>query len=260
MVKITKRYSTTNTTEAKNRKIEWLVIHYTAGTSSKAGNALNTADWFGSPEAKASADFICDDATIIQTNPDIKNRYCWAVGGSKYTSMTTSQGGKYYGKCTNRNSISIEMCSNKKDKSTLNATDKDWFLTAETVSNALELARYLMDLYSIDINHVIMHHHVTGKICPQPWTLEESYLSGWDNFIKQLKDNAPQKADTAFKVKVKAKSLNVRNGAGTKYKVNEAITDKGVYTIVATKKVKKSTWGKLKSGAGWINLKYTKRL
>lgn len=44
--------------------------------------------------------------------------------------------------------------------------------------------------------------------------------------------------------------------AGVKYKVNGAITDKGVYTIVD----QSNGWGKLKSGAGWINLKYTKRV
>ena len=57
----------------------------------------------------------------------------WAVGGKKYTSMTTSEGGKYYGICTNSNSISIEMCSNKLNTKKLGATDTDWYLTEATI-------------------------------------------------------------------------------------------------------------------------------
>lgn len=63
-------------------------------------------------------------------------------------------------------------------------------------------------------------------------------------------------ASTAYKVRVTVDALNVRAGAGTSYKVNTVIRDKGIYTIVETK----SGWGKLKSGAGWICLDYTKRV
>ncbi|WP_282097722.1 hypothetical protein [Streptococcus sp. NLN64] len=34
----------------------------------------------------------------------------------------------------------------------------------------------------------------------------------------------------------------------------------GVYTITETKSADGYEWGKLKSGAGWIALKYTKRM
>lgn len=49
--------------------------------------------------------------------------------------------------------------------------------------------------------------------------------------------------------RVNVDELNIRNGAGTSYKVVGAIKDKGTYTIVEMN----GTWGKLKSGAGWIN-------
>ena len=66
-----------------------------------------------------------------------------------------------------------------------------------------------------------------------------------------------------FKVRVLADSLNIREGAGAKYAVSGAIKDKGVYTIVDTAKASDGgTWGKLKSGAGWINIstKYVKKI
>ena len=62
--------------------------------------------------------------------------------------------------------------------------------------------------------------------------------------------------ESTFKVKVTADALNIRAGAGTGYKITGCIRDKGCYTITETS----GNWGKLKSGAGWISLKYTKRL
>ena len=74
--------------------------------------------------------------------------------------------------------------------------------------------------------------------------------------IEQKPVNMP-KPDTSYKVKVTANCLNIRAGAGTKYKVVGTITDHGVYTIVETN----GNWGKLKSGKGFIYLKgYTKKV
>jgi len=64
-----------------------------------------------------------------------------------------------------------------------------------------------------------------------------------------------------YMVKVTTAVLNIRKGAGTNYGTNGAIRDMGVYTIVAEatgQGAKK--WGKLKSGAGWISLDYTKKV
>ena len=58
-------------------------------------------------------------------------------------------------------------------------------------------------------------------------------------------------------VKVIVPILNIRSGPGsTGYAVVGKITDRGVYTIIDTK----DNWGKLKSGAGWIYLPYTKKV
>lgn len=58
-----------------------------------------------------------------------------------------------------------------------------------------------------------------------------------------------------YTVRVTANVLNVRSGPGTRYKVTTSIKKNEVYTIVE----EKNGWGKLKSGAGWISLKYTKK-
>lgn len=78
------------------------------------------------------------------------------------------------------------------------------------------------------------------------WVLEQDVLSA----------SATVAPSTSYKVKVTTDYLNVRSGAGMNYEIVSAIKDFGVYTIVATS----GEWGKLKSGAGWINLAYTKRV
>ena len=74
--------------------------------------------------------------------------------------------------------------------------------------------------------------------------------------------NAGQIAPTVtvastYKVKVTAeKKLNVRSGPSTKYAIITQVVNGGIFTIVE----EKEGWGKLKSGAGWIDLSYTERI
>ena len=60
----------------------------------------------------------------------------------------------------------------------------------------------------------------------------------------------------SYKVKINTAVLNVRTGAGTSYKAVSVVKKNEVYTIVD----EKNGWGKLKSGAGWIKLSYTKKV
>lgn len=64
------------------------------------------------------------------------------------------------------------------------------------------------------------------------------------------------KKEEEFKVKVTANALNVRSGPGTNHVIKTVIRDKGIYVITETS----GSWGKLKSGAGWISLNYCRRL
>ena len=69
-------------------------------------------------------------------------------------------------------------------------------------------------------------------------------------------DKKPEAAAKgAYLVKITASALNVRAGAGMAHKINAVVRAGEVYTIIE----EKSGWGKLKSGAGWICLKYTEK-
>ena len=56
-----------------------------------------------------------------------------------------------------------------------------------------------------------------------------------------------------YTVKITTTVLNVRQGAGTNYPITTKVREGEIYTIVE----EDNGWGKLKSGAGWISLKYT---
>lgn len=183
-IKIIQKNSTANTTYSKNRPIKYIVIHYTAGTSSKPGNAVANAEWFGKTEAQASADFVVDDDNIVQINGDIKNRYCWAVGGSKYN----TKGGSLYGTAKNQNCISIEVCSTNSSGKITYPNDSRYTFTEKVIDRAVELTNYLMEKYSIDINHVIRHYDVNGKECPgiYGWNADSGSEEKWKAFKKRL--------------------------------------------------------------------------
>lgn len=62
--------------------------------------------------------------------------------------------------------------------------------------------------------------------------------------------------NSSFLVKIDTDVLNVRNGASIDYKINTTVKKGEVFTIIETV----GDWGRLKSGAGFINLKYTKKI
>lgn len=83
---------------------------------------------------------------------------------------------------------------------------------------------------------------------------------------KDESDNKKDESDKevagkSYLVKVTADALRIRNTpALLSNNIVGVIRDKGVYTIVDEKAADNHKWGKLKSGAGWIALEYTKKL
>lgn len=70
--------------------------------------------------------------------------------------------------------------------------------------------------------------------------------------------NTKSEGNNTFMVKVIVDALNIRRGPGVNNSIVGCITDKGAYTIVDVN----GSWGRLKSGAGWINTSsaYCKRI
>lgn len=151
--------------------IKYIVVHYTANDGdTDEGNA----NYFQNHLVRASAHYFVDDDSATQSVPD--NYVAWAVGGTRYSNHLQTGGGKFYGLCTNNNSISVELCDTVKNGS--------YGFTEDTMSNAIELIKRLMKLYHIDINRVIRHFDVTGKNCPAPFIDS----TAWKSFKARLEE------------------------------------------------------------------------
>ena len=71
---------------------------------------------------------------------------------------------------------------------------------------------------------------------------------------------AASPASSGYLVRVTAATLNVRADHSAASKVKTTVRKGEVYTIVAEFNNAGTVWGKLKSGAGWIALKYTEKV
>lgn len=108
---------------------------------------------------------------------------------------------------------------------------------------------------------ISVHRWFAAKSCPGDYIYSRLGTLAKE-VTKQLTKAAtvkPAKKPTVTKkhylVKVATDALNIRRGPSTKYSVAGVIRDRGVYTIVETR----GSWGKLKSGAGWISLDWVKK-
>lgn len=84
---------------------------------------------------------------------------------------------------------------------------------------------------------------------------------GNDEWVTLSKSDSKPDVFKPYIVRITANILNIRDGAGTNYRVNGTIRDRGKYTIVAESNGPgASKWGKLKSGVGWISLDFTEKV
>ena len=229
-IKINKKISKYNHYDMDNRKIKYIVIHWVGAASS----AKNNADYFYSADRSASAHYFVDDKEIWQSVLD-KNA-AWAVGGGPLdqASPYAKYGKKYFNKCTNSNSISIEMCCKKNSQGKL-------YITDETIELTAELVQMLQKKYSISDKNVIRHFDVNGKLCPGTHIEELK----WEKLHSKL-------VGYYFKVRTKGELIARENYTLTSKKTRNLEKDK-VYGIIKTKKAGIVLRGKLVKG-DWISL------
>lgn len=168
---INKLISNYNFNASTENRIKYIVIHYVGAL----GDAKANATYYASGNKNASAHYFVGHAGDIWQSVEDRN-IAWHCGASIYK----------HSECRNTNSIAVEMCVKKKNTSTLNATDKDWYFENTTVDSTIELVKDLMSKYNIDINHVVRHYDVTGKVCPNPYVYNEN---AWNNFRASISKN-----------------------------------------------------------------------
>ena len=143
--------------------VKYIVFHYTGNSNDTAeGNAR----YFKySNERQAGAHFfISRNGDIVRSIP--MTRTAWSVGGNKLN----NDGGKYFGKCTNYNSVSIEFCD---------ILEKD--VSKEQIESAKKLIAYIRSKCK-NVEHIIRHYDVTGKLCPARYIDDNK----WHDLRKKL--------------------------------------------------------------------------
>lgn len=207
------------------KKIDKIFLHHMAGnlTVKQCGNVFKTRE--------ASAHYGVNGKNIGCYVDESDT--AWHCGNYKY----------------NQRSIGIELANDQ------GASGK-WHVPDKTIETAIQLIADICKRNGIKkINYtgdlkgnLCMHCWVASTACPGPY-LKGKFQYIADEVNKLLGNGVP------FLVKVKISDLYIRKGPGTNYR-KKGFIKPGAYTIIETK----GEWGKLKSGAGWICLRYANRI
>ena len=123
-------------------------------------------------------------------------------------------------------------------------------LGAEPMPEAeLELVKNLMNETGIPSDAVYRHYDICSKNCPS----QIQKRGDWERFqrlIRETEDGSEKSEYNPGIYRVTDPALNIRTGPGVEYPVVGVIKDQGSYTIT---EIRNKSWGRLLSGAGWIN-------
>lgn len=140
-----------------------------------------------------------------------------------------------------------------------NALGPNWTVSDKSMASLIDLCVDICKRNGIQrlnftgdkTGNLTMHCYFKSTLCPGPYLKSKfPYIASEVN--KRL---CAEAAPEPFIVQITASSLNVRKGPGTSYAVAQTVSKGQSFTIVQ----QQGGWGKLKSGAGWISLKYTAR-
>ena len=139
----------------QTRKIDGIVVHYTANPGSTAMENRNYFEGLkDSHETQASSNFIVGlDGEIVQCVPT------WEVA--------------YASNSRNIDTVSIECCH----------PDETGKFNDATYRSMVQLCAWLCLKFGLDENDVIRHYDVTGKICPKYFVEHED---AWEQFRSDI--------------------------------------------------------------------------
>lgn len=220
MLPIKQMLTKVNKTVKRNKKNQYIVIHWVGAVSS----AYNNARYFRDTYRGASAHYFVDNSNIYQVVKDSDS--AWHCGGKKY----------YHKKCRNSNSIGVEMCLTSKNT-----------ISAKTIQNTAELVQYLMKKYKIPAENILRHYDITHKLCPAPYVDEEK----WKELKKKLvgKQNKVQQYIRIISIGNDGKGLAVRKKPDWNAEPIMYLKRVGdVYSVVRKVKVGNGYMYQLKSG------------
>ena len=230
-----------NKTSPRNHKIDTISIHCVVGQFT-AKEILNMSHFIKyNPTKGASCNYAVGRDGSIGLGVDEKDR-----------SWCTSS------KSNDHRAITIEVASGLKHP--YEVTDKAYSALIDLLvdickRNDIKELKWKGDkslIGQVDKQNMTVHRWFVNKDCPG-----EYLYSRHGAIAKSVNSRlAGVCGSTPYKVKIDIPDLNIRKGPGVCYDKTGKVTGKGVFTIVE----ERSGWGKLKSGSGWISLKYVTKI
>lgn len=148
--------------------------------------------------------------------------------------------------------ITIEVSNNK--------MGGKWTISNASWKSLIKLCVDICKRYNFKLKYdgtkygsLTRHNMYANTDCPGPY-LQSKFPELVKEVNKQLENKEEKKTFKKYYIKVTANVLNVREGAGTQYKVVKTIK-KGEKWLIRDEK---NGWGKIR--IGWIKLSYTRKV
>ena len=192
--------------------------------------------------------------------------------GKVYQCLPWDYRGIHAGGVANNTHIGVEMtepnCIKYTSGSSFICSDIDKARTQVkgTYKTAVELFAYLCEKFNLDpltdiVSHAEAHAKGMASNHGDPSHLwRQLGLDYTMDTFRQAVKSSMRAINKPFKVRVSISNLNIRKGPGWRKYDSVGLCPIGVYTITETKVADGFTWGRLKSGTGWIALEYATRL
>ena len=164
---LAKKISYDSTKKRSKKDVKYIVIHFTGNSNDTAEN--NAKFYATGNKRVAGAHFFVGPKGAVWKSVNM-NRTAWAVGGDQRSGKSGEA--QYYGKCTNYNSVSIELCSYTKG-----------YPTDKQVKATKKLVKYIRK-YCPNAKTIIRHWDVNGKECPGPMVGKDNAM--WKKFKKEI--------------------------------------------------------------------------
>lgn len=273
--------------------VKYIIIHYTGNNTD---SAKNNAIYFNGGNRNASAHYFVDDVSIYQVVED--NKGAWHIGNSKTAPNNKNSLGiemccknGVVTEKTEENALQLVKYLMKKynvpvanvrthaevtnyEKTCPNWSVNNWqrwknfknklTSTSTTTTSSVKVGD------KVKVKSTATTYANSTKNIPQ-WVKNGTYtvskingskvllkeITSWVNVNDVSKvSTASTTTTTSYLVRVTVDSLNVRKSPSISSAIVTTVKKGGVYTIVEVS----NGWGKLKSGSGWINLNYTKKI
>lgn len=246
--------------------VKGLMLHSVGCAQPKASVFINA---WNAPAYKAScvhAIIDGNDGTIYQLLP-------WSAYGGHCGSGKKGS--------ANKTHIGVEMCepSTIKYTSGANYVDNNPVKTKEVVKRtyaaAVELFAQLCKEFSLDplADGVILSHSegcargiaTNHADVEHLWRVAGLTMDGFRQDVAKLvgavkQPVAPSSNVVPFRISAKP-PVKLHKGAGAGFPVSYTISTPGVFTVIEVKQDSTGvSWGRLKSGAGWVNLQEVQKL